>query len=189
MNLTIQITVEGDSIEDHCTLNFDPIKAQKLKECSELVGHMYDERYELDPDNTEPIQIHICGQGFGGNDLKTAINYLEHYDYIPPVYGKIISNELRKNCQDEYDTKLAHSYNFDTIKRLHSCASYFQISSQTKLCYIRIGCEFYINTNESGAVQKMMDKFGIMEAYTIQTETELKNQYPFLKNTNGERMT
>ena len=46
--------------------------------------------------------------------------------------------------------------------------------------YIRVGSEVFINTNESGAVTKMMQKFNIQSTYTIHTEQELKNKYPFL---------
>ena len=182
MTVPLEIQVEGDDISEALNIAFDPSKAMKLKPCSDLVGHLLDEREELDPDNEEPIQILVSGQQFGANEVRTAFDYLEYYGYNPPDYGKIISNDLRKNCKDDYDTKLISNYNLDTIKRLHSCASFFQIRSLTRLCYIRIGCEVYMNTNESGAVQKMMDKFSIMETYTIHTEQSLKNQYPFLKS-------
>jgi hypothetical protein len=181
--IPVQIQVEGDTIDQSYVMDIDGPKSYKLKKCSELVSQLLDEREELDPDNEEPIQILVSGQGFAANEIKIAFAYMEHYDFNLPDYGKIISTDIRKNCHDEYDATLANSYNLENIKILHSCATFFQIRSLTRLCYIRIGCEVFMNTNESGAVQKMMDKFKIEHAYTIHTEQSLKNQYPFLKGT------
>ena len=141
-----------------------------MKSCSDLIAQMLDEREELDPENDEPIQILVSGQQFSGKEVKIAFNYLEHYKYCPPDYGKIISNVIKKNCRDDYDTALIMQYDLNNIKLLHSVASFFQIRSLTRLCYIRIGIEVYMNTNESGAVTKMCEKFAITETYTITTE-------------------
>ena len=168
--IPVQIQVEGDSIEESYVLDIEGSKTAKLKACSELVNQLLEEREELDPDNDEPIQILISGQGFTANEVKIAFAYMEHYDFNCPDYGKIISNDIRKNCHGDYDANLASSYNLENIKILHQCASFFQIKSLVRLCYIRIGVEVFMNTNESGAVQKMMDKFGIAQAYTIHTE-------------------
>ena len=182
MTVQLEIQVEGDSIEDAVNQSFPANIAAQMKSCSDLIAQMLDEREELDPENDEPIQILVSGQQFSGKEVKIAFNYLEHYKYCPPDYGKIISNVIKKNCRDDYDTALIMQYDLNNIKLLHSVASFFQIRSLTRLCYIRIGIEVYMNTNESGAVTKMCEKFAITETYTITTEQALKNQYPFLKN-------
>ena len=169
----VQINVEGDSIEDALTLNFSADKAAKLKNCSDLIAMLLDERMDIDPDNDEPIEISIdSGIGFSSEEVTKAFKYLEHYNFEPPEYGKIISQEIKRNCKDEYDAGLIDSYDLATIKQLHNCAGYFQIKSLLKLCYIKIGCEVYMDTNQSGAVQKMMEKFNINETYTIHTEQQ-----------------
>lgn len=188
MTVQVDIQVEGDSIEESVNLSFPANVAQQLKPCSDLIAQMLDEREELDPENEEPIQILVSGQQFSGKEVEVAFNYLKHYNYTPPEYGKIISNVIKKNCRDDYDTALAMEYNLGNIKNLHSVASFFQIRSLARLCYIRIGIEVYMNTNESGAVGKMCDKFGITEPYTITTEQNLKSQYPFLKNVHEKQI-
>merc|ERR1711935_403370 len=100
---------------------------------------LMEERDDLDPDNTEAIVVQIGSHEFGISHIRKAIEYLEHYDYQPPKYGKIISHDLRKNLVDDYDAEFAGGFSMLTIKPIHACAEYLQIFSLKELCLIRIG--------------------------------------------------
>ena len=83
MNCEVKIQIDNEMFR------FDASKAQKLKTCSDQVGMLIDERMDTDPDNSETIVIDICGQDFTHKEVKTALDYLEHYNFDPPTYGKV----------------------------------------------------------------------------------------------------
>ena len=166
---------------DNETLSFDVEKAQKLRVCSELVNMLMEERDDCDPDNTEPIVVDIDTYEFRIEHIKKAIEYLEHYGYDPPKYGKIISRDIRKNLSGDYDSDFANNYTMLTIKPIHACADYLQIFSLKELCQIRIGSDIYIDSDEPGSIHALMKEHGLTDVYTIQTEVGLKKNYPFLR--------
>jgi hypothetical protein len=164
---------------------FTADEVRLLRECSLIVGQQLDERESLDPDNTDDLEIPLEGgpsQQFKVEHVDKAVDYLRHHNFKPPTYGKVISGDLSKNASDPYDVYLVGSYQIVGIRPLHACAEFLQIESLSKLCLIRVGTEVYIDTNESGAVQKIMSKLKITQVYTVQTEVELKGKYPFLAN-------
>ena len=87
----VKITVNGETFE------YDSATASQLKQCSGLIRDQLEERAELDPDNTDPLEIQISGQDFGKEEVGIVMDYLAHYNYNPPQFGKIISNTLREN--------------------------------------------------------------------------------------------
>jgi hypothetical protein len=110
-------------IEDE-TISFPPTHSQKLSACSELIRSLMEERDDLDPDNTDSILVTIDTHDFRMEHIRKTIDYLEHHNYNPPKYGKIISHDLRKNLADVYDSDFALGYTILTIKPIHACAEY-----------------------------------------------------------------
>ena len=52
----VKITVNGETFE------YDSAAASKLRQCSGLIHDQLEERAELDPDNTDPLEIQISVQ-------------------------------------------------------------------------------------------------------------------------------
>ena len=140
------------------TWEFDSHQAADLKGCSELIKIQIEEREELDPDNEEPIEIEIFSNDlFQESHVEECFEYLRKNGYKPPEYGKVISGTIEKNIEDDAGKDLAAKYDMITIKPLGSAAQYLQIKSLMRLCLIRVATEVYIDTNQSGAVQLMME--------------------------------
>ena len=153
---------------------------ERIKSCSKLVKEIVEEAQELEPDREEDIELLIDSQKFKPAQIQESLEYLKSHNYNPPEYGKVISNQLEKNIEDEAGRLLVSKYDRITVSELLGCADYLQISSIEKLCLFRVAVEVFIDTNQPGAVNSMMEKFDIKSTYSVQTEIDLKKNYTFL---------
>lgn len=180
MSYPVVIYNEEHNINDE----FGPADAQKLRNCCALVHTQLESREMDEPDNTDPVRIPLILIEYTVADYKAAMDYLKRKNFAPEEYGKCISAEMTKNVQDSEDANLVGAETgFEGMKSVRSllkCASYLQITSLMTLCYLKVASCIYIDTNESGAVDKVKQAFNIDGNYTIETETNLKTKYPFL---------
>ena len=159
---------------------FSGDECEKLKSCSHMVKDRAEEVTESDPDTTEDIEIPITDDRFKPAQVDECIKYLKSHSYNPPIYGKVISNQIEKNIEDEAGRTQVSAYDRITVAKLLSCADFLQIPSIITLCLFRVAIEIFIDTNQAGAVNNMMEKFNITATYTVQTEVDLKAKFPFL---------
>ena len=128
--MSVELVIKMDPKE----WRFSGEEVNRLKNCSDAVKNLMDEREELDPDNTEDIELYVTSEKFMPIQVDQALDYLKNNNYNPPQYGKVISNILSKNVEDEAGRQLAEQYDFLTIHQLLAAAEYLQIPSLSKLC-------------------------------------------------------
>ena len=90
-------------------------EVNRLKNCCDSVKNLMDEREELDPDNTDDIEFLVVSEKFKPQQVDEALKYLKDNNYNPPQYGKVISNVLEKNVEDEPGRQLASKYDYLTV--------------------------------------------------------------------------
>merc|ERR1739848_186666 len=100
---------------------FNGEEADLLKNCSDFVKNLVDERISLydidDPEMLETILIEIPADiKFTIENLNEVITYLKAHKFAPPIYGKVESNDYTKAINDVQGQVLIEKYDLDNIK-------------------------------------------------------------------------
>merc|ERR1712003_287813 len=86
---------------DNQEWRFSGDELEKVMSCAKLIQEVVEETQEFDPDREEDIELLIDSEKFKPAQVQQCLDYLRAHNYSPPEYGKIISNQLDKNIEDE----------------------------------------------------------------------------------------